>query len=267
LGCAPTNPARRPKTEAAPSRLLRPDTAAIHAERIEGEFTLLDVPVGDVVVRICPSMGTEPAILETRMRAAALIRAVRRLGGTARTLLDANGSAPSRAESEIYDGKITRSYQVRFGPGASFDYEYSKTGEPMRRGGRTLPVEATIHDVHSALLLLRNWQPRLDEQAQFYVVLGRRLWRVDARSKGRTVLLVNGAPRVTTRIEGEAERVDASDSSEPSTSRRSFSLWFEDGAQRVPLRLTATSSYGDVTMTLTGYERSPEVCERSPEVR
>jgi hypothetical protein len=245
--------------------MLRPEATPIHAERIEGEFTLLDVPVGDVVVRICPSVETVPATLETDMRAAALIRAVRRLGGTARTLLEANGSSPSRAESEIYDGKTTRSYQVRFGPGASFEYEYSKTGEPARRGGRTLPVETAIHDVHSALLLLRNWQPRLDEQAQFYVVLGRRLWRVDARSKGRTVLLVKGVPRVTTRIEGEAERVDASDSSDPSTSRRNFSLWFEDGAQRIPLRLTATSSYGDVTMTLTGYERSPRVCDPPPE--
>lgn len=214
-----------------------------------------------MVLRVCPGEAPGESTVESRIRAAALIRAVRSVGGTGRTVLSPELDAPVTSEFDVIDGDVTRSYRIQFAPGR-FDYEFQKTGEELRRGRHELPEPATPHDLHTALLLLRAWNPRLDEEAHFYVVLGRRPWRVRARSAGRAVLLIGGSPRVTTRIDGEAHRVDK-DTLDPDKDYRTFSLWFEEGANAVPVRLSATSGYGDVTMTLVRYESSAGPCRRA----
>lgn len=260
LGCAQVTPAKEPVPVAA-TPVLEPARDALHAERISADFSLLDVPVGDLVMQVCPRSDGRGADIDTQMRAATLIRAVRRVGGTAHTTLGADELGPERTEIEVYDGDKTRTYRVSYGPG-EYEYEYVKSDEEEpRRGRKTLEVPAIIHDVHSAFLLLRAWKPRLDEHAHFFVVLGRHLYRVDARSAGRKVVIVDGTPRVTTRIDGDARRIGAQGAPDAGSAHRSFSMWFEEGPGAVPVQLTATSSYGEMTMTLTRHERSAAHCE------
>ena len=260
LGCAHEAEPFRPATAGA-TRLLQQNPGLTSPERLTGEFTIFDVPVGDLVMELCPKAAAREASMETRIQAAALIRAVRSIGGDARTTFAPDGASPSRTEVLVVDGEKRRSYLIRYHPGA-FDFEYRRSSdeEPLR-GSQALPEPATIHDLHSALLLLRAWQPHLDEEAHFYVVMGRRLYRVEARSAGRKVLVIEGTPRVTTRIDGEATRIDI-DPSDTGQARRTFSLWLEEGRDAVPVRLSATGTYGDVTMTRTRYERSTSLCKK-----
>lgn len=261
LGCAHETEPFRPTTAGVTPLLQREESARLTVpERMTGEFTLLGVPVGDVVMELCPKNATREAIMETRIQAAALIRAVRRIGGNARTTLSSDGASPTKTQVSVLDGEKTRAYLIQYQPG-SFDFEYRRDPEeePLR-GSYALPEPATIHDLHSALLLLRNWQPHLAEEAHFFVVLGRRLFRVEARSAGRTVLMVEGKPRVTTRIDGEATRIDDVDANEAGKSRRTFSLWLEEGRTAVPVRLSATGSYGEVTLTRKHYENTAPLC-------
>lgn len=241
--------------------LLRTEQDPIRTERIEAEFNLMGVPIADMTMLVCPEGSSPEPTIETQIRAASLIKAVRRIGGSSRTVLSTDGVSPTTTETDVQDGDRVRSYRIQYGAGY-FDYEYERTGEESPvRGTIKLPAAATIHDLHSALLMLRAWKPRLEEQAHFYIVLGRRLWRVEARSAGRGVLMLRGTPKLTTRIDGEARRLDGKDALDPAKGRRTFSLWIEEGAQAVPVQVTSSSSYGDVTMTLVQYQSSPRVCE------
>jgi hypothetical protein len=103
---------------------------------------------------------------------------------------------------------------------------------------------------------LRAWRPRLDETAYFYVVLGRRPWRVDVTSRGPEMIKLGDDPRLTYRIDGVAVRLGEG----PDTPPKRFSLWLSEGAERVPLRMVADASFGQATMTLTGRESGEREC-------
>jgi hypothetical protein len=229
------------------------------AERIESDVELLQLPMGTMVLDVCPA----DRLLTTTIEASPLVRLVRKLSGTATTRLSADGLTPEQTEVRVLDGSETRTYRVTYTVGG-FDYEYENAQHVTRRGRREIGVDARLHDLQSAMTLLRKWQPRLHETGHFYVVLGRLPWRVEARLAGPEVLTVSGAPLLTRRIDGEAYRVNTtaepSEPNEAADSRREFSLWFDADGPGHPVRLVARSTYGDVTMTLSRYLRSEAFC-------
>jgi hypothetical protein len=111
------------------------------------------------------------------------------------------------------------------------------------------------------MVLLRAWRPRLNETAYFHVVLGRRLWRVDVVSAGPQVIKTNGVARLTHRIDGAGARLWRPSDVEP----RRFSLWLSEDPERVPLRMVADASFGEVTMTLTEREVGRSRCAAGTE--
>jgi hypothetical protein len=90
------------------------------------------------------------------------------------------------------------------------------------------------------------------------VVLGRRLWRVDVTAAGPQVIKSEGSPRLTHRIDGVAARLWEPSEAAP----RHFTLWLSEDVDRVPVRMLADASFGEVTMTLT--ERTSGGAECSP---
>jgi Protein of unknown function (DUF3108) len=162
---------------------------------------------------------------------------------------------PASSDYTFRDGDIVRHYQVDYRAGG-FAYVYDNGGIERRIGNGPIPEGAEAHDMHSSLLLLRAWRPRLDETAYFYVVLGRRPWRVDVTSRGPEMMKVGDDPRLTYRIDGVAVRLGEG----PATPPKHFSLWLSEGAERVPLRMVADASLGQVTMNLTGRESGEREC-------
>jgi hypothetical protein len=133
---------------------------------------------------------------------------------------------------------------------------YDNGGIERRTGNNPIPEGAEPHDLHSGLLLLRAWRPRLDETAYFYVVLGRRPWRVEVTSRGPEMIKVGDDPRLTNRIDGVAVRMGDG----PGNPNKRFSLWLAEGAERIPLRMVADATFGQVTLNLTGRESGEREC-------
>jgi hypothetical protein len=112
------------------------------------------------------------------------------------------------------------------------------------------------------MVLLRSWRPRLHETAYFHVVLGRRLWRVDVVADGPQVIkITGGAARLTHRIDGVGVRLWQTSEVEP----RRFSLWLSEDPERVPLRMVADASFGEVTMTLAERNVGSARCDTDTE--
>jgi hypothetical protein len=197
--------------------------------------------------------------MATRVKPSSLVKLVRRTGGSARTELAPESQAARTSEYEMNEGDLVRHYELEHHPGG-FEYSYDNGGAARRNGRGTVPEGADPHDLQSAMLLLRSWRPRLGEEAHFYVVLGRRLWRVDVAAKGPEMIAPDGVPRLSHRIDGVAVRLWHSAEVQP----RHFSLWLSDEPARVPLRMVADASFGHVTMTLTSRSAPAGACSEPP---
>jgi hypothetical protein len=195
--------------------------------------------------------------LQTRIKPAALVNVLHRSGGDARTELGALAPGPSVSEYNVQDGDLLRHYQVEHRPGA-YDYAYDNGGEARRTGHDTVPEGAYPHDLQSALLVLRNWRPHLREKGYFYVVLGRRLWRVEATSMGPEMLQTEAGPQLTHRLDGVSVRLWQPSEVEP----RRFSLWLSEDADHVPLRMVADASIGELSLTMIRRQANPSECAR-----
>src|SRR5690606_24867190 len=100
----------------------------------------------------------------------------------------ASDGTPSSSEYDIHEGERLRRYRIRYRPGG-FDYVYERDGA-VGHGSDRVPDGAHAHDLQSTLGALRAWRPRLGESANFFVVLGRRLWRAEVQSRGPEVIKV-----------------------------------------------------------------------------
>jgi len=258
--CSCGNPAANAAPpEALPALHVTHGTLA--AERLQGDVTLEQIPLGSVQIQICPELGPGQFGMQSQIVPAALLRLVGRLGGRLHSVLSSGDRVPIETQVDVFAGEKTRSYRLQFRPGG-FDYYYRRSAlaEP-ERGTRQLPEPEPVNDMHSALLLLRAWRPRLGEVAHLFVAIGRDLWRVEVRFRGPEMLDVQGAPALTRRIDGDARRIGAqAGSSDKGDTQRSFSLWLGEGPEALPVRLQASANYGDVSMSLTRHDRSTEGC-------
>ena len=241
--------------EAQGQLISLPDPAGLHSETFEAEIELLGLSMGTLRSTLCTD--GDSATLETRIKPAALVNVLHRSGGDARTELGALAPASSVSEYNVQDGDLLKHYRVEHRPGA-YDYLYDNGGEARRTGHGDVPEGAYPHDLQSALLILRNWRPRLREKGYFYAVLGRRLWRVEATSIGPEMLQTEAGPQLTLRLDGVSVRLWQPSEVEP----RRFSLWLSEGADRVPLRMVADASFGEVSLTMIRRQANPSDCAR-----
>jgi Protein of unknown function (DUF3108) len=232
----------------------------VRAEVLHANVEVLGLEIASLDSTTC-TVASGGATVETQVEPAALVKAFRSSGGQARTELG-SGVVPASSDYTFRDGDIVRHYQVDYRAGG-YAYVYDNGGIERRPGNNSIPEGAEPHDMHSALLLLRAWRPRLDEAAYFYVVLGRRPWRVDVTSRGPEMIKLGDDPRLTSRIDGVAVRIGEG----PGTPTKHFSLWLSEGAERVPLRMVADASLGPVTMTLTGREAGERECAPAASAR
>jgi len=241
--------------EARGQLIPMPDPAGLQSETFEAEIELLGLSMGTLHSSLCAT--GDSATLQTRIKPAALVNALRRTGGDARTELGALALASSVSQYNVQDGDLLRHYEVEHRPGA-YQYAYDNGGEARRTGHGEVPEGAYPHDLQSALLILRSWRPRLGQQGYFYVVLGRRLWRVEATSAGPQVIQTASGPQLTHRLDGVSVRLWQPSEVEP----RRFSLWLSEGADHVPLRMVADASFGEVSLTMLRRQSNPADCER-----
>jgi hypothetical protein len=228
--------------------------SALRSETLAAEVEVLGLRLGTLESARCTLRDATQ--VETHLAPIPLVNALHRSGADARTVFGPSYT-PLTSEYHIQDGDLLRHYQVQYRVGA-YEYVYDNGGRAKNRGRESVPEGAPAHDLHSALLLLRSWRPRLGELGYFYIVVGRRLWRADLKFAGPEVIMVQGAPRLTQRIDGTSVRLWETAESDP----RRFSLWLSEDADRVPLSLVADSSVGEVRLTLTSRERGEGDCRK-----
>jgi Protein of unknown function (DUF3108) len=229
---------------------------AVSPEVLRAKVEVFGLSIASLESAVCPGESGSLTVA-TEVDAAPLVKIVRKTSGTARTELLGPALAPSSSEYTFRDGDLIRHYAVDYRPGG-YSYVYDNGGMESRRGSDDVPPGAEVHDLQSAMLRLRSWRPRLGESAYLYVVLGRRPWRVEVTSRGPEMVKVGEDPRLSYRIDGVAVRLWQPEKATP----KHFSLWLSEERERVPLRMLADASFGEVTMTLTEREVGEAACSK-----
>lgn len=113
-------------------------------------------------------------------------------------------------------------------------------------------VRGELWDVNSAMMALRHVDGGAGRTWTFEALRTTMVWRVSVEISGRVLFSGALGKQRALRLDGSARQLrrDGEPGDEP---LRRFSLWISADSARVPLRLQASTSYGDVLMELVEY--------------
>jgi len=122
------------------------------------------------------------------------------------------------------------------------------TPEPQKVAG------PEVWDYNAFLVALRSWEGAPGTRASLEVLRSRWLWRIDVTIGGAETLVTELGELPALRFDLHAARLDRAGNKDPNSEERDFAVWISNDGDRVPLKLTANTDYGDVLMTIADYQ-------------
>lgn len=226
-------------------------------ETMEFEVRLGPVVAGEVHLAVgAPGAfaGRRAVVVTSSAETVGAMRLVRPLVDQATTTIDLDSGRPLALETRIVTGDKATDAQATF-TDARATVTYRRNDDPKPRSFRVDFGTRTVHDTHSAIAQVRSWQAAPGDTRSIYVVSGRKLWRVDVRMIGTETVGSAMGNRSAFHYAGAAYRTQPNLSLESAKPSRTFDVWVSDDADRVPLKLSASTELGNVAMALTDYMR------------
>jgi Protein of unknown function (DUF3108) len=253
--CGGTAEAFTPPPAAAPA--TRGDVGLFPGESMSFEVRLGGVAVGEAALAVGErgQFNGRPAItVRSKISTTGAVRLVRPVDDEATTLIDTESGAPLQLDTHVLLGGQETFTKATFAAGRAV-VEVKKAID-----GQAVPYTFVFGDLptldaHSAMADLRGWRPAAGATRTVWLVGGRRLWRVDLTYVGKDSVGTAEGNREASRLDGIAYRVAPDRSVDTSRPPRRFSVWMSTDADRVPLRVNATTEFGDIEITLAEYQR------------
>ena len=214
---------------------------------LAGEAALAVGEIGEVD-------GHRAVVVKSRAATAGAAALIKYISDEATTVIDVESGRPLRLDTLVVMGDKETTASARF-HGNIAEVTYARSDEPTPHTYKLNFGKITVHDTHSAMAQLRGWKATPGTVKTVFVVGGRRLWRVDVRYVGSETMGSAVGNRRAIRYEGASYRARANFSIESEKPARTFNVWLSDDADRVPLKMTAATELGDITMDLTEYLR------------
>lgn len=197
--------------------------------------------------------GHQAVVVKSRAATAGAAALIKQIDDEATTVIDLGTGRPLQLDTlVVQDGKTTTA-RATFS-GNSAEVWYTHGDDPTAHRFHVSFGQMTVHDTHSAMAQLRGWRAAPGTTRTVFVVGGRRLWRVDVRYAGEEMIGSVLGNRRAVKLTGAAYRARANFDVESAKPARTFSVWLSDDADRVPLKMTADTELGEVTMDLSSYE-------------
>jgi hypothetical protein len=198
--------------------------------------------------------GHRAVVVKSRAATAGAAALLKKIVDEATTVIDMDSGRPLQLDTLVEQDHQTTTAQAKF-TGSVANVTYERSDEPKPH---TMHIDfgaMTVHDTHSAMAQLRGWRAAPGTTKTVFVVGGRRLWRVDVRYVGEETIGSALGNRRAVRYTGASYRARPNFGVESDKPTRTFSVWLSDDADRVPLRMTAQTELGEVSMDLTEYNR------------
>ena len=198
--------------------------------------------------------GHRAVVVKSRAATAGAAALIKKIVDEATTVIDMDSGRPLQLDTLVEQDSTRTTAEAKFtGSVASVTYLRSDEQKP-----HTMRIDfgrETVHDTHSAMAQLRGWRPQPGSVKTVFVVGGRRLWRVDVKYEGTETIGSAVGNRRAVHFTGASFRARPNFGVESDKPARTFHVWLSDDADRVPLKMSAHTELGDVTMELTEYNR------------
>lgn len=200
--------------------------------------------------------GRTAIVVRSRVETVGAAAVLRKVRDEVTTSVDLTTGRPIQHQADLLFGDKHTVLETEF-VADGYRLGYVRNGAPRRTNRQTVPVEDVIHDGHSVIGTLRAWEPEPGARVYFYGLGGKRLWRNTLHFAGRESVTTAMGTFPALRIEGVARRLTSQLDNDPKKKPRYYTLWISDDADRLPLRVTARTEYGDVKVELIEH-RVPE---------
>jgi hypothetical protein len=226
-----------------------------------GETMAFEVRLGGVLAGVAQLAvgavgqvdGHRAVVVKSRAETAGAFAVVKTLVDEATTVIDVDSGRPITLDTHVEEHDEVTEAHATFDP-RSATVTVNKGQEPQR-SFRVDFGDRAVHDTHSAMAQLRGWRATPGAAKTVLVVSGRRLWRVELRYEGQDTIGSALGNRRAVRLSGAAYRASASFTQSSQKATRTFKVWLSDDADRVPLKMSASTELGEVAMELTEYNR------------
>jgi hypothetical protein len=111
-----------------------------------------------------------------------------------------------------------------------------------------------VWDYNSLMIAFRGWEGGVGSTVTGEVFRSRFLWHYKITIHGKESLSTKIGDFPALRIDGHVFKVDRSGKEIAADDERDFSIWVSDDDGRVPLLIVAKTDYGDMKMSITGYD-------------
>lgn len=253
--------------EGPPAQLALGQPLFIPGESMVFELTLRNVVGGRaaIVVGEPGRMNGQPVlIVRSLVESAGVAAWFQTVRNDVQTWVDTATGVAIEHRGESRRGKKQARALARFAPGGTgVVIEYERSDKPRTIHRKAMPAGQQVHDFHSAMGLLRAWMPRPGERLYYYTANGKRIWRTDLRYMGSETVRTAMGMLPAMRFEGVSIRLDRKLEPDSKKPPRPFTFWFSDDDLRMPLRLKASTEYGDFMAELVDYQRpDPQISQR-----
>lgn len=258
-GCAGADAATTPATPATvQGQPPQKEELGLHP----GETMAFEVQLGGILVGeaqlavgdIGDIEGHRAIVVKSRAATAGAAALVKKVVDEATTTIDADSGAAIRVDTNVEMGAKKTVASAVFTPTYA-EVKFQRNDDKAPHAFRVETKGQRLHDAHSAMATLRGWKATPGTTRSVNVIGGRRVWRVDVKYVGEETIGTTTGNRRAVVFEGVSFRARRDLTAETNKPQRKFKVWLSDDADRVPLKVTATTELGDVVMELTDYSR------------
>jgi hypothetical protein len=219
-------------------------------ERMVYRLSLLGVEIGEYAVELALEDGLVRVVAATRSTGVASLLGEVRVELT--SLLERATGLPVRVSTREQRSHTPSQWTVQLAERAAEQVTLQVQRDDLAAATEAQRVRGALWDVNSAMMALRLIEGGAGSGWTFEALRTTMVWRVSVEVSGRVMLASELGKLPALRLDGHAQQLrrDGEPGDEP---LRRFSLWISADAARVPLRLQASTSYGDVRMELVEY--------------
>ncbi|HVV84999.1 MAG TPA: DUF3108 domain-containing protein [Kofleriaceae bacterium] len=200
-----------------------------------------------------PLDGRQAIVVEANVDTQSLASLVSPVHDRFATWIDAETGRPLQfhaQEKASPDAQAQEETEAHFAPGS---YPVRLVLGDSAGTQETQVVRGTPFDFTAFLIFLRSWEAAVGTEMSVDIMRSRFVWRVRTVVGGRSNLVTALGELPVVRFEGEGVRLLRDGTVNPQSDRRRFTIWISDDADRVPVKLSAHTDYGDVLLELAAY--------------
>ncbi len=257
VGCAGAD-AMTSQQPAAAAEAEPADTLGLHpGETMAFEVHLSGVLAGEAQLAVGQPGeldGRQVIVVKSRAATAGAAALLKQISDEATSVIDVETGRPISLESLIVNSGKRTTASAKFS-GGSAEVTYQRPTDAAPKTQKLNFGNVIVNDAHTAMAQLRGWKATKGSVRTVYVIGGRRLWRIDVTYAGEQTIGSSLGNRRAIMFEGKSYRAKPNMTIESTKPARTFTVWLSDDADRVPLKVTATTELGDIIMDLTDYSR------------